>query len=117
RRGAKWLILLREGPRERNMGVGQSSFEDKDGGLLAGIGSLQRETQAFAKWTMDDVRELHKRFKEQIFGFAMVEPQFECVMSFKRSLERDAGVPLAMLFKVLDNDGDGRIDGLELIGG
>jgi EF-hand domain len=27
------------------------------------------------------------------------------------------GVPLRALFKALDNDGDGRIDGLELIGG
>ncbi|CAM9943276.1 unnamed protein product, partial [Discosporangium mesarthrocarpum] len=67
--------------------------------------------------TLENVRELHKRFREKIPGFALVEPQFECVLSFKPGLEAKVGAPLSTLFKKLDNDKDGRIDGLELISG
>jgi WD40 repeat protein/Ca2+-binding EF-hand superfamily protein len=58
---------------------------------------------------------LLKRFHNQIHGFALVEAQFESIMAFKPNL--GDRVPLETLFDVLDNDHDGRIDGLELLGG
>jgi len=45
----------------------------------------------------------------------MVEAQFECIMAFKQKNLTD--VNLERVFSVLDNDNDGRIDGLELLGG
>ena len=76
---------------------------------------LLRETQQFAKWRIEDVKELRDRFVKQVFGYSLVQAQFECVMAFK---ERPPGsVTLEQLFQVLDNDNDGRIDGLELVGG
>lgn len=64
--------------------------------------------------TIADLRELFKRFKSQINGFALVEAQFESIISFKKI---SANVQLEALFDILDNDHDGRIDGLELLGG
>jgi Ca2+-binding EF-hand superfamily protein len=77
--------------------------------------SLLHETKIFAQWSMADVKELFKRFRTQVFGFALVEAQFESIMSFKESLKKH--VPLDELFRILDDDHDGRIDGLELLGG
>eukprot|EP01039_Chlorochromonas_danica_P011314 gene11314-12624_t len=77
--------------------------------------SLLQETQIFSLWTIEDVRELLKRFRNQIHGFALVEAQFETIMSFKPSVAEY--VELETLFAILDNDHDGRIDGLELLGG
>lgn len=56
-----------------------------------------------------------KRFHTQIHGFALVEAQFETIIAFKPSVSDH--VPLEQLFEILDNDHDGRIDGLELLGG
>jgi hypothetical protein len=39
--------------------------------------------------SLDDVRELRKRFESQIFGFSMVAPQFECVVAFKKDFEAE----------------------------
>ena len=55
--------------------------------------------------TLDDVKELHKRFCQQIFGFAMVKAQFENIMSFKHGMATHC--PLGKLFDILDNDHDG----------
>jgi WD40 repeat protein/Ca2+-binding EF-hand superfamily protein len=65
--------------------------------------------------TMNDVRELLKRFQTQIHGYAIVEAQFEMIISFKPEVVEH--VDLELLFDILDNDHDGRIDGLELLGG
>lgn len=64
---------------------------------------------------MDNVRELLKRFQTQIHGFAIVEAQFETIIAFKPEVAEH--VELEILFEILDNDHDGRIDGLELLGG
>lgn len=64
---------------------------------------------------MQDVRELLKRFRSHIHGFALVEAQFETIMAFKPATAEY--VKLETLFAILDNDHDGRIDGLELLGG
>eukprot|EP01033_Poteriospumella_lacustris_P007987 gene7987-5748_t len=55
------------------------------------------------------------RFQNQIHGYAIVEAQFETIISFKPSVKEH--VDLEELFNVLDNDHDGRIDGLEFLGG
>jgi WD40 repeat protein/Ca2+-binding EF-hand superfamily protein len=65
--------------------------------------------------TIQDVKELLKRFRTQIFGFAMVEAQFESIISFHKGVKKH--IPPHELFDILDNDQDGRIDGLELLGG
>lgn len=65
--------------------------------------------------TINDARELLKRFHSQVHGFALVEAQFESIISFKASVADH--VALDELFDILDNDHDGRIDGLELLGG
>lgn len=64
---------------------------------------------------MEDVRKLHWTFKNMVHGLALVEPQFECIMAFKKASMGD--VSLASVFRVLDNDHDGRIDALEFMGG
>ena len=64
---------------------------------------------------MEDVRELLKRFQTQIHGFAIVEAQFETIIAFKPEVAEH--VELEILFEILDNDHDGRMDGLELLGG
>jgi hypothetical protein len=63
-----------------------------------------------------DVRELWQRFQRSVYGFALVEAQFESILAFKERSVRDH-VDLEVLFEVLDNDHDGRIDGLEFLGG
>jgi len=79
------------------------------------IPQLLDETQIFATWTITDVRELYRRFQKTVFGFALVEAQFESILSFKESVSNH--VNLETLFEILDNDHDGRIDGLEFLGG
>eukprot|EP01032_Pedospumella_encystans_P008376 gene8376-9951_t len=79
------------------------------------IPPLLDETQIFALWTIEDLKELLKRFHSQIHGFAIVEAQFESILAFKPNM--GDRVPLELLFDILDNDHDGRIDGLELLGG
>ena len=76
---------------------------------------LLEETQFFAQWTMSDVKELFKRLRLQVHGYALVEAQFESILTFKEGL-RDK-ICMEDLFEILDNDHDGRIDGLELLGG
>lgn len=59
-----------------------------------------------------------RRFKTQINGFALVETQFESLIAFKKLSGGSSNVcPIETLFSILDNDHDGRIDGLELLGG
>lgn len=58
---------------------------------------------------------MRKRFTEQIRGFSMVKAQFEGLISFKKALHDD--VSLTAIFKVIDSDGDGRIDGLAFLAG
>lgn len=65
--------------------------------------------------SITDVRELYKRFQNQVYGFALVEAQFESIIAFKPEVAQH--VPLELLFDILDNDNDGRVDGLELLGG
>ena len=76
---------------------------------------LLDETQIFATWEIADVRELWRRFQRSVYGFALVEAQFESILSFKESVRNH--VDLELLFDILDNDHDGRIDGLEFLGG
>lgn len=76
---------------------------------------LLDELQVFALFTLDDIRELHKRFRMQIHGFALVKAQFESIFSCKSEMLSEIGTDL--MFEILDNDHDGRIDGLELLGG
>lgn len=76
---------------------------------------LVDETQFFSLWTIDDVRELWKRFQKTVFGFALVEAQFESIMAFKDVSKHN--VNLELLFEILDYNHDGRIDGLEFLGG
>ena len=56
-----------------------------------------------------------KKLRTQIFGFSLIESQFESVVSFRSDVTMYG--KLEDLFKILDNDHDGRIDGLEFIGG
>ena len=65
--------------------------------------------------TINDVYELYQRFQKTVYGFALVEAQFESILAFKEDISKH--VPLETLFEVLDNDHDGRIDGLEFLGG
>jgi echinoderm microtubule-associated protein-like 6 len=65
--------------------------------------------------TLNDVKELAKRFRTQVFGYALVEAQFESIISFKENMTKNFS--LEILFDTLDNDNDGRIDGLELLAG
>ena len=76
---------------------------------------LLEETQLFALWTINDVKELNKRLRLQVHGYALVEAQFESIMTFKEGLIDQ--FCMETLFAILDNDHDGRIDGLELLGG
>jgi Ca2+-binding EF-hand superfamily protein len=54
-------------------------------------------------------------FRTHVYGFALVETQFESIMHFNAAVVEH--VDLQELFEILDNDNDGRIDGLELLGG
>jgi len=58
---------------------------------------------------------MHNVFRKQVHGFAIVATQFETLMGIKP--EVSAYVDIQTLFEVLDNDNDGRIDGLEFLGG
>lgn len=55
------------------------------------------------------------RFQNQIRGYAIVEAQFETIIAFKSNVSEH--IDLEELFDILDNDHDGRIDGLEFLGG
>ena len=76
---------------------------------------LPRETAGFAKWQLADVAELKNRFQKHIRGYSVVMDQFVGVISFKKALHDDTS--LESIFKVLDQDGDGRIDGLQFMAG
>ena len=56
-----------------------------------------------------------KKLRTQIFGFSLIESQFESVVSFRSDVTTFAKID--HLFAILDNDHDGRIDGLEFIAG
>ena len=74
------------------------------------------ECQVFSTWSLDDLYELKNRFNNHVKGFALVEAQFESVICFKaKSIKKT--VDFETLFDILDNDNDGKIDGLELLGG
>lgn len=76
---------------------------------------LMEETQFFALWTISDVKELFKRLRSQVNGYSLVEAQFESIILFKEGLSNS--ICMETLFDIIDNDHDGRIDGLELLGG
>jgi Ca2+-binding EF-hand superfamily protein len=76
---------------------------------------LIEETQFFSLWKISDVKELYKRLRLQVYGYALVEAQFESIMAFKEDLSKQTSIEV--LFDILDNDHNGRIDGLELLGG
>ena len=61
------------------------------------------------------MKELYKRLRLQVYGYALVEAQFESIMGFKEDVSKQTSIEV--LFDILDNDHDGRIDGLELLGG
>ena len=84
-------------------------------GLSLEFPKLIEETQFFALWSISDVKELFRRLRLQVHGYALVEAQFESIMTFKEGLTKL--ISLECLFEILDNDHDGRIDGLELLGG
>lgn len=84
-------------------------------GLSLEFPKLIEETQFFALWSISDVKELFRRLRIQVHGYALVEAQFESIMTFKEGLTKL--ISLESLFEILDNDHDGRIDGLELLGG
>lgn len=92
--------------------MGQAMIKHK---TVQKIPPLVDETQIFALWTLQDVKELLAKFRMQVYGFALVEAQFEMIMSFKPDFSKK--VNLQALFEVLDNNHDGRIDGLQLLGG
>ncbi|KAL4175413.1 hypothetical protein KRP22_000379 [Phytophthora ramorum] len=71
---------------------------------------LRRETRDFARWTLADVEELHRRFKKT-FGFAVTASQFESLLLLKAP----ESVGIEEVFEVLDANRDGRVDGLELL--
>jgi WD40 repeat protein/Ca2+-binding EF-hand superfamily protein len=69
----------------------------------------------YSTGTIRDVQELYQRFQRSVYGFALVEAQFESILAFNENISKY--VNLETLFEVLDNDHDGRIDGLEFLGG
>ncbi|KAG2822983.1 hypothetical protein PC116_g6207 [Phytophthora cactorum] len=71
---------------------------------------LRRETRDFARWTLADVEQLHRRFKKT-FGFAVTASQFESLLLLKSP----ESVGIEEVFEVLDANHDGRVDGLELL--
>ena len=84
-------------------------------GLPQAFPKLVEETQFFSLWKINDVKELYKRLRLQVYGYALVEAQFESIMGFKEDVSKQTSIEV--LFDILDNDHDGRIDGLELLGG
>ena len=84
-------------------------------GLPEAFPKLVEETQFFSLWKINDVKELYKRLRLQVYGYALVEAQFESIMGFKEDVSKQTSIEV--LFDILDNDHDGRIDGLELLGG
>jgi len=86
------------------MGGLTSQFEDL---------SLPRETQGFARWRLEDVVELRRRFASTSKGYSMVLDQLVALISFKKELHED--ISLSSIFRLLDCGGRGRIDGLEFM--
>lgn len=84
-------------------------------GLPQAFPKLVEETQFFSLWKINDVKELYKRLRLQVYGYALVEAQFESIMGFMEDVSKQTSIEI--LFDILDNDHDGRIDGLELLGG
>ena len=84
------------------------------GASLTNPSPLLRETETFARFTLSDLRLLHSEFTK-LGGFSMIRSQFLQVLSFRESSFQS--VSLDKVFDAIDNDGDGRIDGLEFLGG
>lgn len=62
--------------------------------------------------TLNDVREIHF-YLEKLHGLSLSANQFEEMISIKQS----ESVTSQAIFEVIDQNCDGRIDGLEFIGG
>ncbi|ETV84876.1 hypothetical protein, variant [Aphanomyces astaci] len=77
---------------------------------------LLRETKYFSQWTLADVRELHARF-QKTWGFAITESQLESLILLKQPEAVSSKEIFAVLDATRDGKQDGRIDGLEFIGG
>ncbi|KAL7694379.1 putative serine/threonine-protein phosphatase with EF-hands [Plasmopara halstedii] len=71
---------------------------------------LQRETRDFARWTLADVEQLHRRFNKT-FGFSITASQFENLLL----CQMPESVGVEEIFEALDVNHDGRVDGLELL--
>ncbi len=98
------------------MGSAYSSIDNQNAKKVhKKLPPLLNETKIFASWTIEDVVELRDRFRNQVRGFPIVSAQFESIMSFKPEIKKT--VELEDLFYILDDDNDGRVDGLELLGG
>ena len=82
--------------------------------LNGGKLSLLRETERFAKWDVSDLRRLLHNFHKTAAGFSMIRAQFVAVLE---ETKPELTGQCDRLFTKLDNDGDGRIDGLEFMGG
>ncbi|KAF0690865.1 Aste57867_17791 [Aphanomyces stellatus] len=77
---------------------------------------LLRETKYFSQWTLDDVRELYGRF-QKTWGFAITESQLEALILLKQPEAVSSKEIFSVLDATRDGQKDGRIDGLEFIGG
>lgn len=64
-------------------------------GYARSIWPLLFLTRTYFAGTINDVKELLKRFRSQVFGFAMVEAQFESIMNFHKGVVKH--VPLEVL--------------------
>ena len=82
--------------------------------LTNGKLTLLRETEGFARWGVADLRALLKNFAKTTAGFSMIRAQFVAVLE---ETKPELAGQCDRLFTKLDNDGDGRIDGLEFMGG
>lgn len=96
------------------MGAHTSRFVDEKfakADELAGP-TLLDITKQFLEWTLDDVKELRVRYlKTKRVTYQLVYSQFADIVSFmdvKRPKE---------VFELLDDDRNGRVDALQLIGG
>ncbi|TMW57573.1 hypothetical protein Poli38472_003498 [Pythium oligandrum] len=91
------------------MGVGPSTsaaLQWRDGDEI----ELLRETREFARWSLSDVTQLYRRF-QKTYGLAITEPHFEDLL-LQNAPE---SVSIKEIFRALDTNKDGRIDGLEFL--
>ena len=116
--------LLPDDDKVENSGLWASTFKPHPNILIfcAAMGNtlnnpkltLLRETEQFARWTVSDLRALLANFVKTTAGFSLIRAQFVAVLE---ETKPELSGQCDRLFTRLDNDGDGRIDGLEFMGG